>query len=179
MHVEALSSLPEVMNELGVKEAVLIGHSDGASIAIIHACNNPAVRGIVLEAPHVFVEDLSIRSIEQIRESYLATDLRDKLARYHADVDATFFGWNDIWLDPAFRSWNIETYASGVRCPILLVQGESDAYGTPAQLDAIHRCVSGATPIDELLLAQCGHAPHRDRPSSVMAAIADFVERMI
>lgn len=179
MHAEALIALPEILDELGIKEVILIGHSDGASIALIHACKSDAVRGLVLEAPHVFVEDLSIRSIEQIREAYVKTDLRDKLARYHADVDATFYGWNDIWLDPAFRSWNIEEYASRVRCPILMVQGESDAYGTRAQLDAIRKNTSGAAPIDELLLAQCGHAPHRDYPSAVMAAIADFVASVV
>lgn len=175
MHDEALEVLPEVLDGFGIKEVILVGHSDGASIALIHACGRSGVRGLVLEAPHVFVEDLSVHSIGQIRETFRTTDLRDKLARYHADVDRTFYGWNDIWLEPAFRSWNIESYAAGVRCPILLVQGESDAYGTRAQLDAIRKnAVAAAT--DEVILARCGHAPHRDRPDAVMAAIAAFVE---
>ena len=178
MHDEALVALPAVLAAFDVVETIFIGHSDGASIATIYACDRAGVRGLVLEAPHVFVEDLSIRSIGRAREAFATGDLRERLARYHVDVDRTFYGWNDIWLDPAFRSWNIEAFAAGVRCPMLLVQGEDDEYGTSAQLDAIRlRAVEAA--VDELLLARCGHAPHRDRPGAVMAAIAAFVETIL
>ena len=178
MHDEALVALPEVLAALGVGDVFLIGHSDGASIAAIYACDRPGVRGVVLEAPHVFVEDLSVRSIERAREAFRATDLRERLARYHADVDRTFYGWNDIWLDPDFRSWNIEPYVVGIACPVLLIQGENDEYGTRAQIDAIrHRASHSA--VDDLFLANCGHAPHRDRPATVIAAIAAFVDECV
>lgn len=178
MHDEALIALPEILEGFGLRETILIGHSDGASIATIYACDRAGVRGLVLEAPHVFVEDLSIRSIARAREAFTTGDLRERLARYHVDVDRTFYGWNDIWLDPAFRSWNIEPYAAGVCCPMLLVQGEADEYGTRAQLDAIRRC-AGESVVDELLLARCGHAPHRDRPGPVITAVAAFVEALL
>ncbi len=126
----------------------LFGHSDGASIALLYA-GDPAhdPRGLILEAPHVFVEELSVRSIAAARDAYAATGLRAKLARYHDDVDATFRGWNDIWLDPRFRAWNIEDAANGVRCPVLLVQGDADEYGTTAQLAAI----AARVPVSETL----------------------------
>lgn len=178
MHDEALVALPEILDAFDVRETILVGHSDGASIAAIFACERDGVRAMVLEAPHVFVEDLSIRSIARAREVFTSGDLRERLAPYHADVDRTFYGWNDIWLDPEFRSWNIEPYVAGVRCPMLLVQGEADEYGTRAQLEAIRRRATQSA-VDELVLAHCGHSPHRDRPASVVAAIAAFVGEVL
>lgn len=172
MHEEALETLPALLEHYGIREPVLIGHSDGASIAIVYAAEHP-VRGLVLEAPHVFVEELSVRSIAAIREPYEQGTLRRRMRRHHADVDRTFYGWNEIWLSPAFADWNIEAYASRLSAPVLLVQGRDDAYGTRAQLEAIRREAKG--PVDELLLASCGHAPHRDRPELVLPIIGEFV----
>jgi pimeloyl-ACP methyl ester carboxylesterase len=164
MHVEALT----------VADPVLVGHSDGASIALLHAgSGSRPVRALVALAPHVFVEDMSIASIDEVRRQYETTDLREKLARRHADPDAAFRGWNDIWLAPAFRSWNIEACLPGVRCPLLLIQGRDDEYGSAAQLDAIERQVGGK--VARIELADCRHSPHRDQPEATLAAIADFV----
>lgn len=174
MHDEA-RILPELFDAFGIRDAVLVGQSDGASIALIYAGENgDRVRGVVAEAPHVFVEELSVRSIAAAKTSYETTELRERLARHHADADRTFYGWNDIWLHPDFRAWNIEDAVAQIRAPLLLVQGEDDEYGTPAQLDAIRARASHAR-VDALLLAGCGHAPHRDRREIVLAAIAGFV----
>jgi pimeloyl-ACP methyl ester carboxylesterase len=173
MHDEARDALPAVLDALAIEHPVLFGHSDGASIALLYASMYPErPRALVLEAPHVFVEELSVRSIAEMRTLYATTDLRAKLARHHADVDTVFFGWNDIWLDPAFRSWNIEAALAAIRCPVLLIQGEDDEYGTPAQLASIAARVSTT---ETLLLANCGHAPHRDQPAAVLAATAAFL----
>ena len=176
MHDEALMVLPELLDRLEIREPVLVGHSDGASIAIIHAAEHP-VSALVLEAPHVFVEDLSVRSIAAIREPYVHGGLRERLGRHHADVDKTFYGWNEVWLSPAFRDWNIEEYAARVGAPTLLLQGADDEYGTRAQLEAIRRLSPGA--VDELLLADCGHAPHRDRPELALPTMASFISGRI
>ena len=174
MHVEALSVLPALLDRLGIADPILIGHSDGASIALLHAgSGNGPVRALVALAPHVFVEDMSIASIDEVRRQYETTDLREKLARRHADPDAAFRGWNDIWLAPAFRRWNIEGCLPGVRCPLLLIQGSDDEYGSAAQLDAIERQVGGT--VARLELADCRHSPHRDQPEATLAAIVDFV----
>jgi pimeloyl-ACP methyl ester carboxylesterase len=174
MHVEALTVLPALLDRLGIADPVLIGHSDGASIALLHAgSGSRPVRALVALAPHVFVEDMSIASIDEVRRQYETTDLREKLARRHADPDAAFRGWNDIWLAPAFRSWNIEACLPGVRCPLLLIQGRDDEYGSAAQLDAIERQVGGK--VARIELADCRHSPHRDQPEATLAAIADFV----
>lgn len=176
MHDEARRALPELLDAFHVEDAVLVGHSDGASIALIYAGENGArLRGVVVEAPHLFVEEAGLRSIAAAKSAFETTDLPARLERYHADPAATFYGWNDVWLDPAFRDWNITSSAAGVRVPILAVQGTSDEYGTPAQLDALVRCAANA-PVDTLLLAGCGHAPHRDRSSLVLTTIAAFVE---
>jgi len=177
MHREALESLPAVLADRGIVRPVLIGHSDGASIALIHAgAANWPVRGLVLMAPHVFVEDITVASIAEAKTAYRTTDLPKKLGRYHRDVDATFWGWNDIWLDPAFRAWNIEASLAGVHAPVLLIQGADDEYGTTAQLDAIARGVKG--PVETLVLAGCKHSPHRDQPAATRDAIARFVEQV-
>ena len=177
MHDEALVALPELRQALGLDDVILIGHSDGASIAMIHAGSGRwPVRGLVLEAPHVFVENVSIAGIEQARIAYERTALRQRLARYHADVDGAFRGWNDIWLDPDFRAWTIAEYLPGIACPVLAIQGVDDEYGTLAQLDAIGRGVGG--PFERLVLAGCKHSPHRDQEEAVLAAMADFVRRL-
>lgn len=175
MHDEALEALPDVLDAFDVSRAVLVGQSDGASIALIYAGEiGSRVAGVVAEAPHVFVEDISVRSIAQAKAAFEATGLRERLAPYHEDVDKTFYGWNDIWLSPAFRAWNIEESVRKIRVPLLLIQGADDEYGTAAQLDAIRNDVLHA-PVDTLYLARCGHAPHRDRPDAVFPAIAAFV----
>jgi len=177
MHDEALAELPRLLDEEGVDRAVLVGHSDGASIAILYAAGHPErVAGLVLEAPHVFVEELSVRSIASIRERYESSDLRARMARHHADGDATFYAWNDIWLAPEFRDWNIEEDAARLRAPALLIQGAADEYGTLAQIEAIAARSGG--PVDRLILANCGHAPHRERPEFVVRAIADWLETL-
>jgi len=174
MHREALETLPELRAALGLEDAILVGHSDGASIALIHAGSGRwPVHAVVLEAPHVFVEDVSIASIAAARTAYDTTDLRGRLARYHADVDSAFRGWNDIWLHPDFRAWNIESVLPGVRCPVLAIQGADDEYGTLAQIDAIVRGVTGR--FERLVLANCKHSPHRDQEQATLDAMARFI----
>jgi pimeloyl-ACP methyl ester carboxylesterase len=173
MHREALEALPALRAARGLDDPVLVGHSDGASIALIHAGAGHKVRGIVAMAPHVFVEDVTITSIEAARTAWRETDLRVRLQRYHDDVDGAFRGWNDAWLDPAFRAWNIERFLPAIACPVLAIQGRDDEYGTMAQLDAIERGVTG--PFRRLELDACRHSPHRDQPAATLAAIADFV----
>jgi pimeloyl-ACP methyl ester carboxylesterase len=177
MHDEALTTLPGLLDALDVVEPILIGHSDGASIALIHAgVGVRPVHALVAIAPHVFVEEQSVAGIARARLAYEGTDLRAKLARYHADVDSAFRGWNDIWLSPTFRDWNIEALLPGIACPLLLIQGRDDEYGTLAQLDAIERQVSGQ--VERVELDDCRHSPHRDQPEATLAAIADFVSRL-
>ena len=173
LHREALDVLPEFCRMHAIDDPVLVGHSDGASIALIHAGAGHAVSGLVAMAPHVFVEDLSISSIAGAREAWTTTDLKERLAKYHADAEGAFRGWNDVWLDPAFRDWNIERYLAGIRCPVLLIQGKDDEYGTVAQLDAIERQVRG--PVERLELEDCGHSLQRDQRERTLSAIAGFV----
>ena len=176
MHDEALLALPELLDRLAVERPILVGHSDGASIAIIYAgASKRDVAGVVLMAPHVLVEDVSIQSIAAAKIAYEKTDLRAKLARYHADVDSAFRGWNDIWLHPDFRRWNIEEYLPGIACPVLAIQGEDDEYGTMDQLVRIERQVPD---VDLLELADCRHSPHRDQPAAVIEAVTRFVDRI-
>jgi len=177
MHVQAREVLPALLDALGVDTRTsppwLFGHSDGASIALIYAATFPErVTGVIAAAPHLFVEDLSVRSIERARDVYRSTDLRERLARHHADVDSAFWGWNDIWLDPAFRDWNIEALLASIRCPLLAAQGYDDEYGTMAQID---RITLGAPQVQLLKLAACGHAPHRDQPEALIAATTAFI----
>ena len=176
MHDEALNALPELLDRLAIDRPILVGHSDGASIAII--CAGGAGRelsGLVLMAPHVLVEDISIESIAAARTAYRTTDLRSKLAHYHADVDSAFRGWNDIWLNPDFRRWNIEEYLRRIACPVLAMQGEDDEYGTMDQLARIGRQVAD---VELLELADCRHSPHKDQPAAVLEAVTRFVDRI-
>jgi len=176
MHHEGEVVLPALLAQVEIECPILFGHSDGASIALIFAGAYPgALRALVLEAPHVFVEDVSVRSIAEAKTAYAATDLPAKLGRHHAEPDATFAGWNDIWLDPRFRDWNISRFAEHVRVPVLLIQGEADEYGTTAQLDAIVACIPGT---ETVMVPGAGHSPHRDAPELVIERVAAFVERL-
>jgi pimeloyl-ACP methyl ester carboxylesterase len=176
MHHEGKVVLPELLKQLGIERPILLGHSDGGSIALIFAATYPErCSALILEAPHVFVEDLSVASITEAKVNYQTTDLPQKLARYHAHTDATFWGWNDIWLDAEFRSWNIEECLDAIRCPVLCIQGEQDQYGTIAQVLAIQARVPGG---QILMLPNCKHSPHRDQLGSTLQAIAEFVARL-
>ena len=171
MHHEALQVLPALLAQLGVRSTVLVGHSDGGTIALLHAAHHP-VRACIVMAPHVMVEDVSIRAIEAAREAYENGPLRARLAPFHADVDGAFWQWNDVWLSPAFRSYDIRQDIASISAPLLAIQGEDDPYGTMAQIDDI----ASAVPHAQLLkLPQCGHSPHRDQPEAVARAIADFL----
>ena len=180
MHDEALITLPQVLKAAGVRETILVGHSDGGSIALIHAGGKGAtqqgisIRGLILAAPHVFVEEVGLDSIRAIAEKYRNGPLRDRLRRYHErNVDETFWGWNQVWLDPAFRSWNIEEYLQHIRVPVLVIQGANDQYGTTLQVRAIQDRCRG--PLTAIVLDDCGHSPHVDQPELTMDAIRKFL----
>jgi len=171
---QAYDVLPAFFAALRITECPwLFGHSDGGSIALLHAAAYPErVAGVIAVAPHILVEDEGIASIAAARTNYLTTDLKTRLARYHDDPDSAFWGWNDAWLDPAFRTWNIEDRLPLIRCPVLAVQGEDDQYGTMAQIDGIARGVPHARLVK---LAACGHSPHRDQPALLTAAVVRFL----
>jgi pimeloyl-ACP methyl ester carboxylesterase len=175
MHEEALDQLPELLDKLNVVRPVLFGHSDGASIALIHAgAQVRPVSALILEAPHVFVEDISVQGIRAAKVAYESGDLRERLSRYHADVDGAFYGWNDIWLSSEFRSWNIENYLSSLKCPVLAIQGMDDEYGTIEQIDRIaHAHADTAL----LKVRHCGHSPHRDQLQLVLRSVESFLGR--
>jgi len=173
MHREALEALPRLLAALGVERPVLIGHSDGASIALIHAGAGHPVRALALMAPHVFVEPVCIESIRKASETFASSDLAARLAKYHRDPAKTFHLWADAWLDPAFLDWNIEDCLGAIACPVLAIQGVDDAYGTMAQLERVARGVGG--PCELVKLAACGHAPYRDQPERTLEAVARFV----
>jgi pimeloyl-ACP methyl ester carboxylesterase len=177
MHNEA-GLLPEVLGAVGIKEFVLVGHSDGASIAIIHAGSgrHSGLKGLILEAPHVFAEQVGLESIEKARQAFLTTDLPQKLAKYHGEnLQGAFWGWNRAWLDPGFHSWNLESYLPQIQVPTLVIQGEDDQFGTTKQVEAVRSQVCG--PVEVLLVPQCGHSPHRDHPKEVLEAMSRFVKR--
>ncbi len=201
MHDEALLTLPQVLNAFQIRDAILVGHSDGGSIALIHAGEDVnhkdpkdterlenrtqlhslspeiLIRGLILEAPHVFVEEVGLDSIRAIAEEYRSRRLKQALARYHgANVDATFWGWNDVWLNPEFRSWNIEEYLPRIDVPILLLQGEDDRYGTLDQVKAIK--AGCRTPVRTVILPECGHSPHLDQPARTLEAMREFVAEL-
>lgn len=173
MHRQAREVLPALLDALGIERPWLFGHSDGGSIALLHAASfAEKLRGVIVLAPHIFVEDISVDNIAATREAYLAQGLRERLARYHADVDSAFWGWNDIWLDPAFRDWNIEAELGRIRCPLLAIQGEDDEYGTLEQVNGIARRAPQAK---VLVLPQCGHSPHRDQPEALSREAGGFI----
>jgi pimeloyl-ACP methyl ester carboxylesterase len=175
MHDEALVALPELRSRLAIEDAILVGHSDGASIALIHAGAGHEARGVVAMAPHVFIEPVCLDSIKKAAETFEATDLPARLGRYHRDARKTFYGWADVWLDPHFERWDIrDDYLPGVRCPVLAIQGCEDEYGTMAQLDDIASRVAG--PCELLKLERCGHAPFRDQPEQTLAAVTRFID---
>lgn len=174
MHHEAMAVLPALLDGLGIERPVLIGHSDGGSIALLHAGGTRRpVRGIVTLAAHVFVEDITVKSIAEAKVAFETTTLAERLGRYHRDAAAAFRGWNDIWLHPDFLDWNIESCLPQIACPVLAIQGLDDEYGTRAQVDAIVLGVGRRA--KTMLLDKCRHSPHRDREPAVTSAIAEFV----
>jgi pimeloyl-ACP methyl ester carboxylesterase len=176
MHHEGLEVLPKVIDAAELRRVVLVGHSDGGSIALIHGggVRDPRVLGIVTLAAHVFNEELCVTSIRAARDAFDNGDLRTRLTRYHgSNVDCAFWGWNRAWLDPGFMQWNIGEYLPGIRVPLLAIQGKNDEYGTLQQLEAI-RDQTGAL-VETLLLADCGHSPQRDQPEATVEAIRRFV----
>lgn len=177
MHEEALETIPELRTKSGIERPVLVGHSTGASIALIHAgAQRREVAGVVAMAPLTFVEESNRASILDARRAYEASDWREKLARHHDDVDGVFWGWNDTWLDPGFASWSIAPELAHVRCPILAILGRQDQYSTPAQVEAIAKNATRAARLEVLELAECGHSPHRDQPAVVVRTITRFVD---
>jgi pimeloyl-ACP methyl ester carboxylesterase len=179
MHREALEVLPKVLDAIGFRRGVLVGHSDGASIAAIYAggVQDHRVRAIALIAPHFVVEDISVTSIAGIKTAYETTNLREKLARWHKDVDNAFYGWNGAWLDPAFRNWDISEYLAYIRVPIAIIQGADDQYGTTRQVEiAREECYC---PVDVSMLRGAGHSPHREAPEAALHAISDFANAVL
>jgi pimeloyl-ACP methyl ester carboxylesterase len=176
MHDGALKELPDLLANLKVANPILVGHSDGASIALIHAGAHP-VRGVVVMAPHVFVEDFNLGSIHRIAADFETSGLQAGLGKYHRDPSKTFHLWADAWRDPAFKRWNIEDCLPRIACPVLAIQGEQDQYGTMAQLDAIARQVQGGCEL--LKLENCGHAPFKDRPAEVLSAVTGFIRKIL
>ncbi|MEW6106492.1 MAG: alpha/beta hydrolase [Bacillota bacterium] len=179
MHDEALTILPQLLAAAGVRECVLVGHSDGGSIALIYAGGTAAepLRGVITEAPHVFCEEVTVRAIRKAKESYERGDLRQRLMRYHgANTDCAFYGWSDTWLHPEFLQWNLEAYLPAIKVPMLVIQGENDEYGTPAQVDAIARQAGGE--VEVMIVPQCGHAPHREQETVTLQTMARFIARV-
>ena len=171
MHKEALEVLPRLLAALELDAPVLLGHSDGGTIALIYAADHPVTACVVM-APHVIVEDLSVRSIAEARTAYQAGDLRERLARHHADVDGAFWQWNDIWLSPAFRNFDIRPECRRIEAPVLAIQGEDDPYGTLRQIEGI---APTRGPLFTQVLARCGHSPHRDQPDASRARVVEFL----
>src|SRR5258705_4101875 len=175
MHDEGLVALPELLKNVGVGRPVLIGHSDGASIALIHAGAGHAVRGVVAMAPHVFIEPLCLGSIRKAAQAFEDGDLGTKLGRYHRDARKTFFGWADVWLDAKFERWDIRgDYLPKIACPVLAIQGQDDIYGTMAQLDEIQRRSRAGCTL--LKLAACGHSPFKDQREKTLFSINAFLK---
>ena len=176
---EAVDVLPEVLSQMGLGDHILVGHSDGATIAAIHAGRAPApgLRGVCLIAPHFFTEPGGLAAIAAAREAYAVGDLRDRLAKYHGDVDAAFRGWNDAWLDPGFRDWNVEAVLDDIRVPLLALQGDADPYGTLAQVEVVSRRAGAA--VETRILAGIGHAPHVEATEDTVATVAAFTARCL
>jgi pimeloyl-ACP methyl ester carboxylesterase len=180
MHDEALTVLPQILKEFCIDKAILFGHSDGGSISLILVGSGIAhnILGLVLEAPHVFVEPISIESIMEAKQNYEHGSLRASLQKYHGDnVESAFRGWNDVWLNPQFRSWNIESYLPGIKVPALVIQGEQDQYGTLRQVRAIEGASGGL--VETVVLSDCRHSPHRDQPKAVLSSVSGFITKYI
>jgi len=175
VHHEALDSLPEVLNHSNVDDAILIGHSDGGSIALIFAAEYPEIlRGIITEAAHVFVEEITLEGIREALDIYNNTDLKQRLARYHGtNTEKIFRAWHETWLQPEFKSWDIQDCLPKVKCPVLVIQGEDDQYGTAAQVEAIAHQVTGPSKV--LLLPNCAHIPHRESKDRVAQEMTEFI----
>jgi pimeloyl-ACP methyl ester carboxylesterase len=175
---EAVEDLPAVLDAIGFKRGILLGHSDGASIAAIYAgsVKDFRVRGLCLMSPHFFTEPSGLASIAEAKTRFESGDLREKLAKYHADVDYVFRGWNGAWLDPDFKRWNIEDVIAYIRVPVLAIQGLDDQYGTPAQVEALTN--GSYAPVDTVLLENCKHSPHLEQPGRTVAAVSDFLARL-
>jgi pimeloyl-ACP methyl ester carboxylesterase len=179
MHIEALEVLPKLLDTIGFRRGLLVGHSDGASIAAIYAggIQDHRVRGLALIAPHFVVEDISVTSIEAMGKAYQTTDLRSKLARWHKDVDNAFQGWNGAWLDAKFRDWDISEYLAYIRVPVAILQGGDDQYGTIRQIEIAQQdCYC---PVDVTIIAGAGHSPHREAPGATLDVIAEFAGRIL
>src|SRR6202035_5424618 len=174
-----LEVLPKLLDAIGFRRGLLLGHSDGASIATIYAggVDDHRVRGVVLIAPHFVVEDISVASIAEIRKAYETTDLKSKLKRWHSDVDNAFHGWNDAWLDPKFRNWDISEYLGYIRVPVAILQGADDRYGTIRQIEiAREECYC---PVDVTIMAGAGHSPHREAPGATLEAISEIAKAVL
>jgi pimeloyl-ACP methyl ester carboxylesterase len=179
MSREALDVLPDLLDAIGFQRGVLLGHSDGASIAAIYAggTGDHRLRGVVLIAPHFVTEDIGLAAIAEAKRAYETTELRNKLARWHRNVDNAFHGWNGAWLDPDFRRWDISDYLAYVRVPVAILQGEADQYGTVRQIEiAREECYC---PVDVTLIPGCGHSPHREAPELTLATVSEFVRRIL
>ncbi|MDO9596321.1 MAG: alpha/beta fold hydrolase [Azoarcus sp.] len=177
MHDEGLAVLPALLAELGLDSPILFGHSDGGSISLLCAGGTDTpLAGVIVMAPHVLVEDVSVKSIAEAGVAWATTDLPVKLGKHHQNVEAVFRGWNDIWLHPEFRAWNIEDYLPRIQCPVLAIQGEDDEYGTMEQID---RIAAKAKDVELVKLADCRHSPHKDQPQAVIDAVLAFVERIV
>jgi len=179
MHIEALEVLPKLLERIGFRRGLLVGHSDGASIAAIYAgsVQDHRIQGLALIAPHFIVEDISVTSIAAIKTAYQTTDLRSKLARWHNDVDNAFYGWNGAWLDPEFRNWDISEYLAYIRVPMAILQGANDEYGTIRQVEiARQECYC---PVDVTEIPNAGHSPHREAPEATLDAISEFANAVL
>ena len=179
MHVEALEVLPKLLEAIGFRRGLLVGHSDGASIAAIYAggVQDHRVRALALIAPHFIVEDISVSSIAEIKQTYETTNLKEKLARWHSDVDNAFYGWNGAWLDPKFRDWDISEYLAYIRVPVAIIQGADDHYGTLRQVEiAEAECYC---PVDVTILDGAGHSPHREAPDATLRALSEFANSVL
>jgi len=179
MHEEGLEVLPEIIALCRIQKYILLGHSDGASIALIHAGSDNAneLVGIINEAPHVFCESLTISSIQKLRENFNSGNLRDRLKKHHKNIDLTFNGWVDVWLDEEFTKWNIESYLPRIKVPQLIIQGNDDEYGTSAQVEVIERLSGGS--VKKCFLDKCAHSPHRDQQAKTLRVMTEFVRNLL
>ncbi len=179
MQTEAASSLPKILSHFDIRHFVLVGHSDGASIALAYAGLNSvdAPRAVIAMAPHIICEDISVRGIEAAKQAYEQGDLKEKLFKFHGmNTDCAFYGWNNAWLDPAFRTWTIAEYLTGIKAPVLAIQGLDDEYGTTAQIDMIEEAVSGS--FEKHLLENCGHSPWLQHRQKVLDLIVRFIDKL-